>query len=133
LEYTLAAVNLKSVTMCTRLYEGAYGQIPGVNGEKADDIDSSSRTFVEKPRETLEPVEVRADEIENEKDCGVPISNIRIAFSIDDKSGRISIKVIDNLTDEVIRHVPPEDLISVMSWLCEFQDILAGLVIDEMR
>ncbi len=119
--------------MFTRLYEGVYGQIPGVNGEKADDIDSSSRTSAEKPWETLDHAEVQADEIENEKGCPMPTGNIRIAFSIDDKSGRISIKVIDNLTDEVIRHVPPEDLISVMSWLCEFQDILAGLVIDEMR
>ncbi len=119
--------------MFTRLYEGAYGQISAVNAEKTDDINSSSRTSSEKPWETLDPIEVQADEIENEKGCPMPTGNIRIAFSVDDKSGRISIKVIDNLTDEVIRHVPPEDLISVMSWLCEFQDILAGLVLDEVR
>ncbi|HXL04336.1 MAG: flagellar protein FlaG [Firmicutes bacterium] len=130
MEYTLAAVNLKSMNMFTRLYEGVYGQIPEIN---ADDIDSSNHTCAEKPWETMQPVEEQTDETENEKGCAVSISNIRIAFSIDDKSGRISIKVIDNLTDEVIRHVPPEDLMSVISWLCEFQEIIAGLVIDEMR
>jgi hypothetical protein len=133
LEYTLAAVNLKSVNMCAGFYDRVCEQFPGVNQGNAEDISDSRHTQVDKLKESMDPDGIKSDLTQDGKGHIGPISDIRIAFNIDDKSGRITIKVIDNLTNEVIRYVPPEDLMSVMSWLCEFQDILAGLVIDEMR
>ncbi len=111
----------------------AYDRFSGVNPENAEDITEYRYMPTGKPGKLTHLNETQAEGTEDKASHIGSISNIRIAFSIDDKSGRITIKVIDNLTNEVIRHVPPEDLMSVMSWLCEFQDILAGLVIDEMR
>ncbi|NLS45007.1 MAG: flagellar protein FlaG, partial [Firmicutes bacterium] len=127
MEYTLAAVNLKSVDMFARLYDGRYGRLPGGAGGMAN-IDGTGHTSLNKAKEALDPTEIQGDTESDEDRYLMPTNNIRITFSIDDKSGRISIRVIDALTNEVIRYVPPEELVSVMSWLCEFQDILAGLV-----
>ena len=118
--------------MFARLYNGGYGQIPGSKGDTVN-ADRAGQTDANKTKEALDSDTIQEDVEKNEDGYQMPTNNIRITFSIDDKSGRISIRVIDALTDEVIRYVPPEELVSVMAWLCEFQDILAGLVLDEVR
>ena len=47
-------------------------------------------------------------------------------FSVDDKSGRTVIKVIDSETDEVIRQIPSEEVIE----LAQMIDQHAGLLMD---
>ena len=119
--------------MCARFCDRAFYGQPGVNLGDTDDVNEDPRAPVDDPGEPAHLNDTEVDRTLNKTGHIEPMSDIRIAFSIDDKSGRITIKVIDNLTNEVIRHIPPEDLMSVISWLCEFQDIMAGLVIDEMR
>lgn len=47
------------------------------------------------------------------------IQNIRreLHFSIDDDTGRTIIKVIDSETDDVIRQIPPDEVLSVIEQL----------------
>ena len=52
--------------------------------------------------------------------------NRELNFSIDDKSGRTIIKVIDSVTDEVIRQIPSEEVIE----LAQMIDQHAGLLMD---
>lgn len=47
-----------------------------------------------------------------------------IKFSVDDKSDRVVIKVIDQATKEVIREIPPEDIIDVAEKLEQFRGVL---------
>lgn len=57
------------------------------------------------------------------------VVNIRITFHVDNDTGDVTIKVIDNATGEVVRYIPPEELAMMMDHLREF----AGLVVDRKR
>lgn len=48
-------------------------------------------------------------------------------FSYHEETGRVSIKVIDKETQEVIREVPPEESLDMLEKLWE----LAGILVDE--
>lgn len=50
-------------------------------------------------------------------------------FSYHEPTGRISIKVMDKETDEVIREIPPEETLEMIEKMWE----LAGIIVDEHR
>ena len=45
--------------------------------------------------------------------------NRDLQFTVDDDSGRTVIKVLDNETKEVIRQIPPEELLRIANYLLE--------------
>jgi flagellar protein FlaG len=51
-----------------------------------------------------------------------------LQFSVDETSGRFVIKVIDSESNEVIRQVPPEE---VLDLIARFEDFNSGLVNTE--
>lgn len=53
--------------------------------------------------------------------------NTHLAFEIDRSSNRIIIKIIDAETREVIRQIPPEEMLRIMHHI----DELLGLLVDE--
>ncbi len=53
----------------------------------------------------------------------------RCEFKVNEPTNRISIKVIDRATDEVIVEIPPEESLDVLAKIWE----LAGLFVDEKR
>ena len=53
----------------------------------------------------------------------------RCEFSYHEETKRISIKVIDQTTEETIREIPPEETLDMLSKIWE----LAGLMVDERR
>lgn len=57
----------------------------------------------------------------------VSLLNHRLNFSIDESTGRLMTKVIDNKTNEIIREIPPE---RVLTFVRKFEEFL-GLLIDE--
>ena len=56
-------------------------------------------------------------------------SKTRCEFSYHEDTKRVSIKVIDQNTEEVIREIPPEETLDMLSKMWE----LAGILIDERR
>lgn len=50
-------------------------------------------------------------------------------FSYHEPTKRVSIKIIDKETDEVIREVPPEETLNMIEKIWE----LAGIMVDEKR
>jgi flagellar protein FlaG len=50
-------------------------------------------------------------------------------FSYHEATKRISVKIVDNDTNEIIREIPPEKTLDMISKMWE----LAGLVVDEKR
>ncbi len=56
-------------------------------------------------------------------------SKTRCEFSYHEETKRVSIKVIDQTTEEVIREIPPEETLNMLSKMWE----LAGLLVDERR
>ena len=53
--------------------------------------------------------------------------NTYLAFEVDRPSNRIIIKIIDTETEEVIRQIPPEEMLRIMHHI----DELLGLLVDE--
>jgi flagellar protein FlaG len=53
----------------------------------------------------------------------------RCEFSYHEETKRVSIKVFDKDTEEVIREIPPEEALEMVEKMWE----LAGLLIDERR
>lgn len=53
----------------------------------------------------------------------------RFEFSYHEKTKRVSIKVYDKETDQVIREIPPEESLEMIEKLWE----IAGLFVDESR
>ncbi len=49
-----------------------------------------------------------------------------LQFSVDEESGQTVVKVIDSTTDEVIRQIPPEDVIAFAQAL----NSVSGLLLD---
>ena len=57
------------------------------------------------------------------------ITNTRCEIEYHEKTKRVSIKVIDKKTDEVVREIPPEETLEMIEKMWE----LAGLIVDERR
>ncbi|MDD7402603.1 MAG: flagellar protein FlaG [Butyribacter sp.] len=57
------------------------------------------------------------------------ITKTRCAYSYDEATKRINIKVYDKETEELIREVPPEKSLEVLKKVWE----IAGIIIDEKR
>ena len=47
-----------------------------------------------------------------------------LRFSVDDSSGRIIVKVIDLDTDEIIRQIPSEEMLSIMRQIGDSQSMI---------
>ena len=56
-------------------------------------------------------------------------SKTRCEFSYHEATKRVSIKVIDQNTEEVIKEIPPEETLDMLSKIWE----LAGVLVDERR
>lgn len=57
------------------------------------------------------------------------IHRTRCEFSYHEDTKRVSIKVVDRETEEVIREIPPEETLDMIEKMWE----LAGIIVDEKR
>lgn len=62
-------------------------------------------------------------------DMNSKITKTRCAYSYDEATKRVNIKVYDKETDELIREVPPEKSLEVLKKVWE----IAGIIVDEKR
>lgn len=89
-----------------------------VVGQKQKSTDSNL-TIAEK-------IVIEAIERANKKLSGV---FAEFEFSIHEKTKQISIKVINKETKEIIREIPPEQVLDMVAHLWE----MAGIILDEKR
>ncbi len=88
-----------------------------VIGQKAKNYDSIS---------IAEKTVIEAIERANKKLSGVMAE---FEFSIHEKTKQISVKVLNKETKEVIREIPPEQVLDLVAHLWE----MAGIIADEKR
>jgi flagellar protein FlaG len=50
--------------------------------------------------------------------------NTNLSFEIHEKTGRVMVKVVERNTKEVIREIPPEDMLRLQEKLQEFRGVL---------
>lgn len=88
------------------------------NGQSAKDNSANTQEQNEKIRKTVEEINRKAAH-----------QNVEAQFGIHEATNRVTIKIVDKETQEVIREVPPEKTLDMIAKAWE----LAGLMVDEKR
>lgn len=89
------------------------------NSAKAVVEDSDLRVSLlseEELQKVLERIQVR-----------LKYSNINAEYSVHERTKRIMVKLKDDISNEIIREIPPEKILDILAGLWE----VAGLIIDE--
>jgi flagellar protein FlaG len=55
---------------------------------------------------------------------GIDLPGQRLSFSVDEETGTTVINIIDNETDEVIRQIPPDEILHLKKRMGEIQGLL---------
>ena len=76
-----------------------------------------------------EPSKSTIDSAISNANTKMSMSKTRCAYAYDKDTKRITIKVYDDVTDELIREVPPEKSLEALKKIWE----LAGIFVDEKR
>ena len=63
------------------------------------------------------------------KELSKKATNVEAEFGIHEKTNRITIKMVDKKTKEVIKELPPEKMLDMLARMWE----MSGLVVDEKR
>ena len=79
-------------------------------------------TELDQPSLTVEEIDY-AVEVINET---MSMFNRSLSFQVDDANGRTVIKIMDSETDELIKQIPSEDMLKIISHMQEMQSLLAG-------
>lgn len=95
-------------------------------GKHTEEASNKQQTTGNTIKETSENHLKSALSVANQK---IRLTNTRCEFEYHDKTKRVSIKVIDKATDEVVREIPPEEALEMVEKIWE----LAGLIVDERR
>lgn len=102
----------EQVDKTTNIVENAQGKGQSNNGDQAKDQQATNeqiRKAVEKLNKNL--------------------SNSEAVFGIHEDTNRVTIKIVDRNTKEVIREFPPEKTLDMIAKVWE----LAGILVDERR
>lgn len=75
------------------------------------------------PEATIADVEVAVNDVNKV----LRYMNERLEFSVHETTNRIMVRVLDRATDEVLREIPPEQLLDLVAKLQE----LVGLLVDK--
>ena len=94
----------------------------------------TDRSSVQEDKEKKEPVFEEKDPTANSiesafSSANSKLSKTRCEYSYDENTKRVSIKVYDKDSDELIREVPPEKSLEMLQRIWE----LAGIMVDEKR
>ena len=106
--------------------EAVVRQIAGDRPREENAAESSEKGTPK--REQLES----AVEISNK---AMEIANYGLQFKIHEKSGRVQVKVIDTNTEEVIREIPPEQMLEISARISEMISSLhkmVGVLVNEL-
>ena len=88
------------------------GRKAGAGDRKAELPDGRQQTAVQREKETTQEAAPIEDVVSNLNDL---VRNLQreLRFSVDTKSGDTIIKVVDRETDEVVRHIPSEEIVAL--------------------
>ncbi|CUU05096.1 flagellar protein FlaG [Candidatus Thermokryptus mobilis] len=108
------------------------GDVKNINATKpvqVEQYDISSQSSVDVQRVSQSERGLSTDEIEqivSELNNFIQIFNTKIAFEIDKETRKTVLKIIDAQSNEIIRQIPPEELLEISRRISE----LLGLIIN---
>ncbi|SDB23349.1 flagellar protein FlaG [Eubacterium oxidoreducens] len=86
-------------------------------------------TIAPSQEDSKERVEAQNESIKSAVDTINKASNTEAIFGIHDKTNRVTIKIVDKESKEVIKELPPEKTLDMIAKVWE----MAGLFVDEKR
>lgn len=120
------AVAVKMDTEATKVAASSKAEDDSQMGKQSDSAKEQGRYEVENAdRVSPDKVKKAVNEI-NQK---IRPTHTSCQFSYHEKTNRITIKVIDDDTEEVIREIPPEKALDMLAKTLE----LEGILVDERR
>jgi len=104
-----------------------------LNSHQSKPIESMNMTTSEllhKKKNELSISESTVQDIINRANKALQGIETRLEYSVHHKTGDIMVKVFNKETDEIIREIPSEKFLDLISKL---QELSAGVIIDEKR
>ena len=99
------------------------------NEQQVDEQDIESIVALMNGGKEKEPAQSTIESAISNVNTKMSMSKTRCAYAYDKDTRRITIKVYDDETDELIREVPPEKSLEALKKIWE----LAGIFVDEKR
>jgi flagellar protein FlaG len=115
-DYSVSRESDASVNTVTKVQTDT----PSSDGDSSKDEENDSKKGKDPSQNTIDSVMSEANQ---------RLSKTRCEYSYDEPTKRVSIKVYDKETDELIREVPPEKSLEMLQRMWE----LAGIIVDEKR
>ena len=101
------------------------------NNRKKNDVEDTIKSRPDSLQENNEYIkeELEEDVKESVKDVNDIVKKVKedLAFELHDETDRMMVKVIDRKTKEVIKELPPEEMLDLSARIHE----MVGLLIDE--
>lgn len=104
---------------------------PAVSRSDARAFESVGRLAPETQRSAPQEPVSRKDLSELVEELSDLVQSVRreLKFSVDEDSGRTVIRVIDSVTGELVRQIPPEEVLTLVG---RFREDQAGLVMERV-
>lgn len=107
-------------------------KVENISQAKSSNVKNQAEHVIsesEKPEKDFKLTKENIDNIIESLNSAAKSVNQRVSFSFHDKTGRIVLKFIDGNTNEVIREIPPKELLRLLERMHE----MIGMVVDESR
>lgn len=65
-------------------------------------------------------------------DKALKMANNHLEFKFHEESGRYHIKIVDNTSSEVIREIPPENVLDISAMIKKKLDEMLGFLVDKL-
>jgi flagellar protein FlaG len=91
-----------------------------------EDTRQNHQATKQKPTVEQQPL-VNVHAIIGELNNALKVITTRVAFSVDKTTGKTVVKIIDEDSEQVIRQIPPEQMLRIAQRITE----LLGLLVDE--
>ena len=107
----------------TTTFDPTTAKIKEVEGKDNQSADSGSQSFSEQQKANNEQIKKAVEQLNKN------MSHSEAVFGIHEGTNRVTIKIVDKDTKEVIKELPPEKTLDMIAKAWE----LAGILVDEKR
>lgn len=107
----------------TTTFDPTTAKIKEVEGKDSQGSDSGSQGFSEQQKANNEQIKKAVEQLNKN------MSHSEAVFGIHEGTNRVTIKIVDKDTKEVIKELPPEKTLDMIAKAWE----LAGILVDEKR
>lgn len=107
----------------TTAFDPTTARIKEVEGKENQGADSGSQSFADQQKANNEQIKKAVEQLNKN------MSHSEAVFGIHEETNRVTIKIVDKDTKEVIKELPPEKTLDMIAKAWE----LAGILVDEKR